>query len=252
MIGARTTAGRQRSSRSWPWSVGLALLVIGFVAAGQWNSSAVREELRTDAQRVLADQAVSFEQEQQALRTQIEDLEARVRTAQEQAEGSQAALAGLNEQVRQAELAAGLTPVFGPGVIAEIADSNRPVPAGEDPARYLVLVDDLRDLVAALWAAGAEAISINGERLTARTSVSGAGASILINVTPYSPPYRIEAIGPEGLLERYLADPTFAIVNQRIEAFGLEFATVAQDELHLPAYVGLTGFTHGRAVTEGE
>lgn len=245
-------ARRAHAPRSWAWSMALALIVIGFLSAGQWNSSALRQELRTDAQQVLADQAASLEIEQQALRTQIETLEGQVREAQTAAEGSQAALAGLNEQVRQAELAAGLTPVVGPGIVAEIADSKRPVPPGEDPARYLVLVDDLRDLVAALWAAGAEAISINGERLTARTSVSGAGASILINVTPYSPPYRIEAIGPSGLLERYLAEPTFAILNQRVEAYGLEFATVAQDEVHLPAYVGLTGFTHGRAVLEDE
>lgn len=243
-------ARRARAPQSWAWSLALALVVIGFISAGQWNGSALRRELRTDAQQVLAQQAADLEIEQQALRTQIETLEAQVREAQTAAEGSQAALAGLNEQVRQAELAAGLTPVVGPGIVAEIADSKRPVPAGEDPARYLVLVDDLRDLVAALWAAGAEAISINGERLTARTSVSGAGASILINVTPYSPPYRIEAIGAPGLLERYLADPTFAVVNQRIEAYGLEFATVAEDEVHLPAYVGLTGFTHGRAVPE--
>ena len=243
-------ARRTRAPQSWAWSLALALVVIGFISAGQWNGSALRRELRTDAQQVLAQQAADLEIEQQALRTQIETLESRVREAQTAAEGSQAALAGLNEQVRQAELAAGLTPVVGPGIVAEIADSKRPVPAGEDPARYLVLVDDLRDLVAALWAAGAEAISINGERLTARTSVSGAGASILINVTPYSPPYRIEAIGAPGLLERYLADPTFAVVNQRIEAYGLEFATVAEDEVHLPAYVGLTGFTHGRAVPE--
>ncbi len=252
MSGAGTIARRPRPPRTWAWSVALALVVIGFLGAGQWNGSALRRELRTDAQQVLAEQAAGLEIDQQALRTQIETLEDQVREAQTAAEGSEAALAGLNEQVRAAELAAGLTPVVGPGVVAEIADSKRPVPPGEDPARYLVLVDDLRDLVAALWAAGAEAIAINGERLTARTSVSGAGASILINVTPYSPPYRIEAIGPPGLLDRYLSDPTFAIVNQRIDAYGLEFATVAQDEVHLPAYVGLTGFTHGRALPEDE
>lgn len=228
-----------------------ALVVIGFVGSAQWNSSELRQELRTDAQAVLAGQAADLELEQQDLRTQIEGLEGRVHDEQEQAEGSQTQLAGLNERLRLAQLAAGLTGVSGPGIVAEIADSKRPVPPGVDPARYLVLVDDVRDLVAALWASGAEAISINAERLSSRTSISGAGASILINVTPYSPPYRIEAIGSAGLLERYLADPTYAVLNQRIEAYGLEFATVASDDLHLPAYVGPRGFLHGRAL-EGE
>lgn len=252
MIGAGAAARRGNPRSSWVWSMAAALLVIGFVGAAQWNSSPLRQELRTDAQQVLAGQAAELELEQQGLRAQIEALEVRVREAQEQAEGSQAVLAGLTERLRRAELAAGLTPVVGPGVVAEIADSKRPVPAGDDPARYLVLVDDVRDLVTALWASGAEAIAINGERLTARTSISGAGASILINVTPYSPPYRIEAIGPDGLLERYMADASFAVVNQRIEAYSLEFATIAADELRLPAFVGRTGFIHGRALEVGQ
>ncbi len=251
MIGVSTAARRRGPPGGWAWSLAAALVVIGFVGAAQWNSSGLRQELRTNAQGVLAAQAAELEVEQGELRAQIEGLEARLRDEQERAEGSEAALAGLNERLREAELAAGLTPVVGPGLVAEIADSKRPVPPGEDAARYLVLVDDLRDLVNALWASGAEAVAVNGERLTARTSISGAGASILINVAPYSPPYRIEAIGPPGIVERFFVDPTFTIVKQRIDAYGLEFATIEAQEVQLPAYVGRTGFIHGRAHEEG-
>src|SRR3972149_5139042 len=55
-----------------------------------------------------------------------------------------------------APLAAGLPRMRGPGVVIEIADSNRIVPAGENPANFIVLVDDLRDIVAALWASRSE------------------------------------------------------------------------------------------------
>ena len=92
----------------------------------------------------------------------------------------------------------GLTAVHGPGVIVEIADSKRVVPPGENPANFVVLVDDLRDIVAALWASGAEAISINDERLVATSSIYGVGASVLVNTAFLSPPFRIQAIGSEG------------------------------------------------------
>ncbi len=106
-----------------------------------------------------------------------------------------------------------------------------------------MLVDDLHDLVAALWSAGAEAIAINGERLVSTTSIYGVGASILVNTAFLSPPFRIEAIGPDGLLERFMADPAYlGRVAHRIDAFGLEFAAQANRSLTLPAFIGSTRF----------
>src|SRR4029078_9113011 len=100
---------------------------------------------------------------------------------QQQSTGSSVALAELNRQLAAARLRTGLTAVHGPGVKIEIADSKRVVPPGENPASFIVLVDDLRDIVTALWASGAEAISINGERLVATSSIYGVGASVLVN-----------------------------------------------------------------------
>jgi len=156
---------------------------------------------------------------------------------------SSTTLADLNRRLAQARLAAGLTRLQGPGVIVEIADSQRVVPAGENPANYIVLVDDLRDLVTALWASGAEAITINGERLVATSSLYGVGQSILVNTAFLSPPFRIEAIGAEGLLDRFVLDSAYlGRVAQRIDVFGLEFATATADNLELPAFVGNTRF----------
>jgi uncharacterized protein YlxW (UPF0749 family) len=106
-----------------------------------------------------------------------------------------------------------------------------------------VLVDDLRDIVAALWASGAEAISINDERLVATSSIYGVGASVLVNTSFLSPPFRIQAIGPDGLLERFQEHPAFrGRVAHRIDFFGLEFAAQAAGDLQIPAFVGSTRF----------
>jgi uncharacterized protein YlxW (UPF0749 family) len=234
---------RPRLRLTWALSIAVTLGITGFVVAAQWNSGIARQQYTTSAQQVLAGQVVALEDEQKSLRDQLAEVDNQVQQFQSQTAGSQSALDQLNQQLAAARLAAGLTKVTGPGVVVEIADSNRPVPAGENPQNYIVLSDDLHDIVAALWSAGAEAITINGERLVNTSSIYGVGASILVNTAFLSPPFRIEAIGSNGLLGRFLADPAYlGRVAHRIDAFGLEFAAQANGSLTLPAFVGSTRF----------
>jgi uncharacterized protein YlxW (UPF0749 family) len=237
------TRERRRPQAGWAISIALALCVVGFVGAIQWNSSEAREAFTTSAQQTLARQITTLEGEQNDLRTQIAAAEAEVRRVQDESTTDSAALKQLNDQLATARLSVGLTAVTGPGVIVEIADSKRVVPAGENPANFIVLVDDLRDIVAALWASGAEAISINDERLVATSSIYGVGTSVLVNTAFLSPPFRIQAIGSDGLLERFQQHPAFVgRVAYRIDIFGLEFAAQAAPDLQLPAFVGSTRF----------
>ena len=92
---------------------------------------------------------------------------------------------------------------------------------------------------------------IPAERVVSTTSIDGAGNAILVNEARLTPPYRIEAIGPAGLHERFLADPTYlARVARRIEAYGLRFASEARDELTLPEFIGNTRLRWGVPVAE--
>jgi uncharacterized protein YlxW (UPF0749 family) len=253
----RLPARRRLTRPQWAISVGLGLAVIGFVGAAQWNSSLARTEFITSAQRVLISEAEQAQRQQETLRAEIEAADQRVQEFQEQDAGSQAVLLQLNMDLAAARLASGLETVRGPGLVMEIADSLRPVPEGESGTPYLVLADDLRDIVTALWASGAEAITIAGgassgvaaERVVATTSIDGAGSAILVNSARLTPPYRIEAIGPEGLLDRFLAHRTYlARVAQRIEVYGLQFAHEARDEVTLPAFIGNTRMRWGAPV----
>jgi len=135
------------------------------------------------------------------------------------------------------------------------------VPVGESPTNYIVLVDDLRDIVTAMWASGAEAISISGgagegspaERLVATSSIYGVGSSILVNTAFLSPPFRIEAIGPPGLHDRFLANPTYlARVARRIDAYGLQFASEPRDDVEMDGFIGNTRLRWGAPLAEGE
>jgi len=206
-------------SPQWAVSIAAALAVIGFVGYAQWNGSPERVQFATSVQQVLAEQVTTLEAEQEDLRVQLAAAEAQVLDFQTASTTSSSALAEVNRRLEAARLAVGLTPLRGPGVVIEISDSKRVIPEGENPANYIVLVDDLRDIVVALWASG------------------------LVNTAFLSPPFRIEAIGSEGLLDRFDANPAFkGRVAQRIEVFGLEYASQAADSLELAAFVGNTRF----------
>lgn len=256
----RLPARSRFTSSRWAISIAAALGIIGFVGAAQWNSSLGRQEFITSAQRVLVSEAEQAQREQEQLRSEIELAEAGVREFQEADAGSQAARERLNRELDAARLKSGLVAIRGPGLVIEIADSEREVPVGESATNYIVLVDDVRDLVTALWASGAEGITISGglaprgpspERLVATSSIYGAGAAILVNAVPLSPPFRIEAVGPEGLHDRFLGHPSYlGRVAQRIEAYGLQFASEARDEVDLPGFIGNTQLRWGAPLAE--
>jgi uncharacterized protein YlxW (UPF0749 family) len=247
-------AARPARVRSgWVMSMAIALGVLGFVVAAQWNSEVQRTSYTTSAQQVLADQALDLEREQTLLLAQLAAVESELAEIQQASEGSQTALAEVNRDLADARVQAGLAALTGPGVVIEIADSRRVVPAGENPANYIVLADDLRDLIVALWNSGAEAITINGERLVATTSIYGVGSSVLVNTAFLSPTFRIEAIGPDDLADRFRADPAYlGRVAQRIEAFDLEFALAPADALQLPPFIGSTSLRWAVPAAEEE
>ncbi len=154
-----------------------------------------------------------------------------------------AALAGdAADALRQLELAAGAVAVTGPGVVAVLDDrpAEQPgslsVPRGGQVGAGRVLDRDLQGLVNGLWVAGAEAITVNDQRLTARTAIRSAGEAILVDYRPLSPPYVVRAVGDPGQLE-----PTFVdgAEGRRLATytslFGLRFEVHTVDALRLAA-----------------
>ncbi|MEP7193405.1 MAG: DUF881 domain-containing protein [Actinomycetota bacterium] len=141
------------------------------------------------------------------LRTQINTLQAAALTAQSQS--------GLAAELSNLELEAGTVPVAGPGVVLTVDDAptqDEPVAPDANPRAVTgpdngkVIARDLQMIVNGLWGAGAEAISINGHRLTSLAAVRSAGAAILVHNRPLTRPYLITAIGDPGSLGVEFAD----------------------------------------------
>lgn len=184
-----------------------------------------RTVLQEDIQR-RAESARMLQEDNAALSAEVDAL-------------SQEALAGSGEAVQ--ELAAlgavaGTVAVRGPGLAVTLSDSARAASGDPAAADERVQDVDLQILSNGLWAAGAEAIAINGQRLTALSAIRSAGEAILVDLTPLIGPYRVEVVGdPEGMqtaLARTSAARHLALLRDSYQ-IGAEVAVA--DELLLPA-----------------
>ena len=129
-------------------------------------------------------------------------------------------------RVQRMAVNTGFAAVTGPGVRSVVDDSETEA----------VRDRDLRRLVDGLWNAGAEAISINGNRLTARSAIRNSGSAIRINNRSMSPPYTVLAIGDPDTLQAKLLQTTSGLqFNQLVENFGFLWTIDNVDELSLPA-----------------
>lgn len=146
------------------------------------------------------------------------------------------------DQAKLADAAAvaGQTPVKGPAVVVTLDDARSGVqPPGVSPELLVVHQQDIQAVVNALWSGGAEAMTIQGQRVTSRTGVKCVGNSVVLHGVPYAPPYEIAAIGNPDRLEQALAESrAVQIYRQYVTAYGLGFAQRREASVTMPAYRG--------------
>ncbi|MBE1874954.1 DUF881 domain-containing protein [Myceligenerans pegani] len=182
----------------------------------------------TQARSVLADQVVERS-------LQLEDLTDRsVALAAEVDELERAGTlpSSLRETNDLDKLANGSTAVSGPGIVITLSDGG----LADDESDQRVWDTDLQFVVNALWASGAEAIAVGGERLTAVSAIRSAGDAILVDLQPLNgPSYRVEAIGDPEKLQVEWARSSGPAFLQVLGTQGIESGLESAEELHLPA-----------------
>ncbi|MET8495517.1 DUF881 domain-containing protein [Streptomyces cellulosae] len=195
-----------------------------------------REELidRIDEETAAADR---LEKSVDELRAEVS---ARQREALRDSGGDRSTLTGI---------LSGATPVQGPGVRLVVNDAENSGDGGDgDPRSTSGFSDtgrvrdrDLQRVVNGLWESGAEAVSINGRRLTALSAIRAAGDAILVDNKPLVPPYTVLAVGDgEELGDRFQnsADGVYLHVLQ--ESYGIRTALSVEDDVRLPAAPSVT------------
>lgn len=149
----------------------------------------------------------------------------------------------LQDEIQKANLAAGLLPLRGQGIVVTLNDSTRVPQPGEDPNALLVHDVDVLNVISELKASGAEAISINEERIIAMSEVRCAGTTILVNTNKIAPPFIIKAIGDPQLLESGLTIK--GGVAQKLKNYELQFQIQKSDNVEIPAYSGVIKMNFG-------
>jgi len=230
---------RARSVPEWQLALGAALLVLGFLIVAQLRTEPARVQYTSQERPPLVQTVLDLQKRQDSLKQQILDLRDQIGQLEASSQGNNALVVALNRQLQDARTAAGLVSLQGQGVVVQLEDSSLPVPPGSAAADYLVSAADLRAVANELWLAGAEAIAIDGERITATSGLTDIGTSILLNSAYLQPPYQIVAIGPSDLFQRLTeALNRSRFLRSRIDDFGIRVGIGPIDTAVVPAYAG--------------
>ncbi|MEU8803560.1 DUF881 domain-containing protein [Spirillospora sp. NPDC048819] len=141
----------------------------------------------------------------------------------------------------RAAAAAAAAPAAGEGLVVTLddaprADPDAPGAQGHDAPGGRVYDQDLQVLVNGLWAAGAEAIAVNGQRLTATTAIRTAGEAIMVDYRPLARPYEVTALGdPGGLRDAFAGSAADRRLRALKERFGIGYRTRRAPDVRLPA-----------------
>lgn len=139
------------------------------------------------------------------------------------------------EQLQAQRAQAGMTKIVGPGVVIELNDSSANT-ASEDA---IVHAADLRDTINLLWNSGAEAISLNDQRIVFTTAIDCIVNTILINNTRITAPFIIKAVGDRDNMRNALYSQLNLVdIKNRVKYNSLVFNINFQDNLQIPAYQG--------------
>ncbi len=243
-----TLADRVRAVPTWQVTLFVALVALGFLIAAQARSEAPRVRYTTQERAPLVETVVALQAQQDALKEQILDLRSRITAAEEGTAGSTAQERALTGALMAARLAAGIVAVEGPGLVLQLEDSQVPVPAGAPAADYRVTARDLRSVIEELWLAGAEAVSVNGERIVPTAAIVDIGGSVLVNSAYLAPPFQVAAIGPPDLYTVLAASPGFVdLVRARVDRYGIRISFAQPEVVTVPAYAGSVTLRYARA-----
>ena len=218
-------------------SIIFVCVVLGIMLAVQFRTTKdISSSVPLQRIEDLSQQLIKAEKEIKDLTKQNEELKQK----------SEAELAAKNLETIQ--MAAGLITVEGPGIIVTIDDSKRVGKIGENPNLYLIHDDDILKVINELWAAGAEAMSINDQRIIASSEIRCAGPTLSVNNTRCAAPYEVKVIGNSKNLENSLKMRGGVI--ETLQFWGIQISIKQQDIIQIPKYKGSMKYEYAKPIKE--
>ena len=221
------------------WLIALVCVLIGFMVAVQFRTAQdAKGSLSQQRIEEISDRLLQTEHERDELSEELHKMQT-------------AAASTDNQQDKDLlRYRAALVPLEGEGVIVRMDDSTKPAKAGENPNLYVIHDDDLLRVVNELRAAGAEAIAINGQRLTRTSEIRCAGPTLSVNNVRSSAPFEIRAIGDKKSLENALR--MRGGVAETLGVWGIQPDIKASNDVYIPPYRGSIRQSYARETAERE
>lgn len=148
----------------------------------------------------------------------------------EEIAGLQASSDGEGPDTAALRIASGAIAVAGPGLILTVESADE-----EDRTGGRVSDTDLQLIVNGLWLAGAEAVAVDGHRLTATSAIRSAGEAITVNFRSVTEPIEVTAIGDgDTLVDQWTKGPSGRYLRERADTAAITYSVRGSDEVVLP------------------
>jgi uncharacterized protein YlxW (UPF0749 family) len=240
-------AGPDARGRVWNVLVPVTALLAGLLfatSAATAQGTDLRAGRRSQVTELISSQRSDLQRQERdaaRLRAEVGELQASAAAGNSRVAGARAqgdALAGPT----------GLTAVTGPGLTVTLDDAPRRDgvdPASKDPDDLVVHQQDVQAVVNALWAGGAEAMTLMGQRVISTSAVRCVGNTLVLHGQVYSPPFVVRAIGDRSALRASLdAEPGVQFFKTFVDQYGLGYSVRGSDALKFPPYDGSLELPH--------
>ncbi len=220
------------------WSITFICVIVGFILSTEFRQE---EEIET----VPPNQKIEeLSTEILKIKSERDEFKKKFLMLQEEFDISPEELVTM-EDLR---VKAGLTALEGSGVIVRMDDSNISARIGENPNLYVIHDEDILRIINELRAAGAEAISINGQRLIATSEIRCAGPTLSVNNVRSAPPFEIIAIGDKNSLANSIK--MRGGVEDALKVWGIQIDVKSVENVYIPPYSGNFRHVFARVVEE--
>ncbi|HEY9289260.1 MAG TPA: DUF881 domain-containing protein [Candidatus Dormibacteraeota bacterium] len=219
-------------------SVALASFLVTSLAATQFRSQPLPPSNRVARDEALRKSVTQLEAQNRSLKARVQSLQSAVKTGEDESARRSSAAQQLKAQLDDQRTLAGLAALHGPGLTVLLHDGPDPNDPNDRSLGWLVHYQDLQDIVNLLWASGAEAVAVNGQRIVPTSSFHYAGVNILVNNgSRISGPYTVTALGDPSALADGVDDPNqLAELKSRNRVYGLGFSWLKTTRASVPTY----------------
>jgi uncharacterized protein YlxW (UPF0749 family) len=219
----------------------VAFASAGFLLAASTltaNGSDIRVERPAQLRDLVRNEAIKIDR----IENDLVDIQNQIQEISNSSARTQ--IENTKQKIEQLAPIAGFTAMSGPGLTVVLNDAPQvdlSIPENERPDVNDLLIhqEDVQSVVNALWAGGAQGVSLMGKRVISTSAVKCVGNTLLLHGKVYSPPFKIQAVGDVAKLTNSLrTDPNVTILQDYVDLYGLVYDVQRSQLIELPPYEG--------------